>query len=129
VPIAPLNANLLGHRILRTVSKPAAERYASLVHRSLTHVNVWPVAQWTDLVRTSGLVVERAEPILSPAATKAFEALLPAAYANRLWRKATGARPPHPDLLVRAVEKRIWPLVREGAPDGSNLFVVARKPG
>jgi hypothetical protein len=111
------------------VSKPAAERYASLVHRSLTHVNVWPLDQWTALVRSSGLVIERAEPLLSPVATKAFEALLPAAYANRLWRKATGSRPPHPDILVRAAEKRLWPLVRSGATDGSNLFVVARKPG
>jgi len=128
VPIDTLNANLLGHRLLSVGSAKLADRYARLVHRSLTHVNVWPAATWTQIVASAGMAVERAEPILSPPATKWFEALLPAAYGSRLWRRVTGRRPPHPGMFVRMAERRMLPLVRQGSAAGSNLFVVARKP-
>jgi hypothetical protein len=127
VPIETLNANLLGHRLLRVGSPALAERYARLVHRSLTHVNVWPVTKWTQIVASAGMAVERAEFILSPSATKWFEVLLPAAYASRVWRRVIGQRPPHPEVLVRVAERRLLPLITQESVAGSNLFIVARK--
>jgi hypothetical protein len=58
----------------------------------------------------------------------AFEALLPAAYANRIWRRVTGKRPPHPAPMRRAAERLLLPLVLRADPQGSNLFVVSQKP-
>jgi SAM-dependent methyltransferase len=128
VPIRDLNRNLAGHRVLRIGSEGAANRYARLVHRSLTHVNVWDAAKWADLANSSGLTVEETRRLLSPAATMTFEGLLPAAFANRLFRVVTGRRPPHPKPFVRALTRLLYPLVANEGPEGSNLFVVARKP-
>ena len=128
VPIAPFNRNLLGHRILRVGSRSLADRYANAVHRRLTHVNIWPAARWVDATTDAGLVVERQAATVSPTATMAFESLLPAAFANRLFRMATGRRPPHPAMFVWAAERVLRGTVMKHSPDGSNLFVVARKP-
>jgi SAM-dependent methyltransferase len=128
VPIDVLSENLLGYRALRLLNQGVAARYALLVHRALTHVNVWPAVRWIALASSSGLVVEQARPILSPGATKLFEALLPAALASRAWRRVTGTRPPHPEALMRMAERRMRPYVIHESPKASNLFVVARKP-
>jgi SAM-dependent methyltransferase len=128
VPVKSFNANLIGHRVLNAISSSLADRYARAVHNRLTHINVWPSQAWIEVTRAAGFDIDRAAVTVSPLATKAFEALLPAAYANRLWREATGHRPPHPEPFVKAAERVLLPLVRNQPTNGSNLFVVARKP-
>lgn len=127
VPIETLSQNLVGHRALRLGSRALADRYAAALHRQLTHVNVWPAERWLDLVRESGLSVERACATVSPGATRLFEMMLPAAFANRMFRYATGRRPPHPDVFVRVARRLLRGSVMAASPNGSNLFVVARK--
>ncbi|MBI5289524.1 MAG: class I SAM-dependent methyltransferase [Chloroflexi bacterium] len=128
VPIEGLNENLMGYGLLRAANLGLAKRYADVVHRSLTHVNIWKAERWASLVREAGFDIQRMEPILSPAATRAFEALLPAAYANRFFRQLTGRRPPHPRPFVLAMERALRSLVLNDSPRGSNLFLVARRP-
>jgi len=128
VPLARLTDNFLGGRALRLVSARAARWYADRVNRMLTHVNVWPAERWISLVEGAGLRVEETRTHISPAATMAFELLLPAAYASRKFKDVTGRRIPHPDLAVRAIEPLARRLVTPEADGGSNLLVVARKP-
>lgn len=128
VPMEPLNRNLIGHRALRLANSSVADAYARAVHKGLTHVNVWPADRWLEMTRGAGFSIERSAATISPRATMAFEALLPAAFVNRLWRVVTGKRPPHPELFVRAAERALRPLVMQDSAGGSNLFVVARKP-
>lgn len=128
VPINSFNSNLIVHGALRLVSRNRAEQYANALHRQLTHVNIWPRERWTEATEAAGLKIERATPTVSPGATRAFEALLPAAFANRIWRQATGNRPPHPEAFVNAAVRLLRPLAMQHSESGSNLFVVARKP-
>ena len=127
VPMAPMSDNLVGHRILRLASAKIADRYANALHRQLTHVNVWPAQRWLDLVQGTGLTIERACATVSPGATRVFEAMLPAAFANRMFRYATGHRPPHPEPFVRLARRLLRGQVMAASADGSNLFIVARK--
>lgn len=127
VPIEQLNEHLVGYRALRVAGPTLAQRYATALHAALTHVNVWAADHWIDLVRDSGLEVTHTERALSHRATMAFEALLPAAYANRVWRRLTGKRPPHPAPMRRIAERILLPLLLEDDPRGSNLFLVAAK--
>lgn len=128
VPIEAMTRNFTGHRVLRIASTGAAEKYAGALHRQLTHVNIWPASKWVELTEAPGLTIERATPIVSPAATRAFEALLPAAFANRMWRVVTGSRPPHPDVFVNTAVRMLRTIALQQGEDGSNLLVVARKP-
>jgi SAM-dependent methyltransferase len=130
VPILPFNQNLALHRALRTIGmRRLADNYAGTLHRGLTHVNIWPAEQWAAATRDAGLDITECRPLFAPRATVAFETLLPAALASRAWRKLAGKRPPHPELVVRAVERLLRPLVLEESGRGSNLLVVARRPG
>jgi SAM-dependent methyltransferase len=128
VPITSLNRSLIGHRVLRLARLSLADAYAGALHKGLTHVNVWPASRWLECTEAAGLDLRSAAATVSPSATMAFEALLPAAFANRLWRIATGRRPPRPGPFVRVVERVLRPLVMQDSAGGSNLFVVARKP-
>jgi SAM-dependent methyltransferase len=129
VPIAPFNENLIGHRVLRSLRmRGLADRYAGVVHRGLTHVNVWPADRWISLTRDAGLEIVECRTIMSPRATRTFEFLLPAALASRAWRNVFGARPPHPAFVVRALTRAFRPLLLDETERGSNLLVVARKP-
>ena len=128
VPMEPFNRSLIGHRALRLASSAVADGYARAVHKRLTHVNVWPADRWLEMTRAAGFGLEQVAATVSPGATIAFEVLLPAAFASRLWRVATGKRPPHPAPFVRAAERVLRPLVMQDSAGGSNLFVVARKP-
>lgn len=127
VPINTFNKNLLGFRTLSVVSRSAAESYASRIHRGLTHINVWPADVWERTIADAGLTVEHSEMLLSPRATMAFETLLPAALANRLWRRVLGSRPPHPAPLRALARRAFEPLIDDASDRGSNLFLVARK--
>ncbi len=128
VPIESFNTNLIGHNVLRRANRTAADRYATTLHRQLTHVNIWPQDRWIEATTSAGLAIETARAIVSPSATRAFEALLPAAFANRIWRQATGNRPPHPEAFVNAAIRLMRPLAMQQSEGGSNLFIVARKP-
>ena len=129
VPLSVFSENLLGHRMLSAVgASRMGERYADALHRQLTHVNVWPRDRWIDLVRSAGLEVTRADTFIGAGATRAFEALLPAAFGSRVFRTLFGRRPPHPAPFVSAAERGLGRFIGGPAPDGSNLIIVARKP-
>lgn len=128
VPTDRLSGNLFGSRTLGVASRRAAEAYGARVNRMLTHVNVWPAERWTSLAAGAGLRVEEARAHVSPGATMAFELLLPAAFASRMFKRATGRRIPHPDVALRVVTPLARRLVSGASARGSNLLVVARKP-
>jgi SAM-dependent methyltransferase len=129
VPVEPWNRYMLGHIALSAVRLPAlADGYARLVHRGLTHVNIWPLERWTEITRASGLDVVHTQPVLSPRATRVFETLLPLALASRAWRVALGKRPPHPRRIMNVFARAFRPLLLDDSPEGSNFLVVARKP-
>jgi len=128
VPIDAFGRNLIGSRVLGLVSKDLAASYGARVTRLMEIENDWPMQRWRDMTENAGLVIDECRAILSPAATMATEALLPAAYASRLYRKAFGRRPPRPAPLVPILESMIKPWVEDDSPGGSNILVVARKP-
>jgi SAM-dependent methyltransferase len=128
VPIDAYGSNHIGARVLRPLSKGLSAAYGTFVSRLMEIENDWPMQRWRDLTEEAGLVVEQCTAILSPAATMATEALLPAAYASRLYRKAFGRRPPRPAPLLPLLESMLKPWVEDDRPGGSNILVVARKP-
>ena len=128
VPIESMARNFLGGRITRLAGSRAFAAYDARVNALLTHVNVWPAERWIALAEGAGLRVERQQVHVSPAATIAFETLLPAAFASRMVKRVTGRRIPHPAFAVRAIEPLVRRLVAEEADGGSNLLIVARKP-
>jgi SAM-dependent methyltransferase len=128
VPIRSFDENMLGHRVLGMASKGLAEKYSAFVNKRLTHVNIWPAERWDEITRAGGLVVDRVQPLFSPRATIAFETLMPAAFASRLWRQALGRRPPHPAPFIWAARRALLPLLQQESSRGSNLLVIAHKP-
>lgn len=128
VPLESMARNFIGGRVTRLAGRRAFAAYESRVNALLTHVNVWPAERWIALAEGAGLRVERQQVHVSPAATMAFETLLPAAFASRMAKRVTGHRIPHPAFAVRAIEPLVRRLVGEEADRGSNLLVVARKP-
>ena len=127
VPLDRLGANFLGSRLVRLGGARLAAAYEARLNRMLTHVNVWPAGRWAAMAEGAGLRVETQRTHLSPAATKAFELLLPAALASRMVKRVTGRRLPHPAVAVRAVEPLARRFVAGESASGSNLLVVARK--
>jgi SAM-dependent methyltransferase len=128
VPLEAMAHNFIGGRITRLAGRRAFAAYESRVNALLTHVNVWPAEHWIALADGAGLRVERQQIHVSPAATMAFETLLPAAFASRMVKRVTGHRIPHPAFALRAIEPIARRLVAEESGRGSNLLVVARKP-
>ncbi len=117
-------------RMLSTLHAAALGRaYARAVNSLLSHVNLWSPQEWRACVERVGFDIECCRQIISPRATFIWDLGLVFALPERFWRILTGHRLVKPAPVVSFLESRLARLVEEDSPDGSNLFVVVRKPG
>ena len=117
-------------RMLSTLHAAALGRaYARAVNSLLSHVNLWSPQEWRACVERVGFDIECCREIISPRATFIWDLGLVFALPERFWRILTGHRLIKPAPIVSFLESRLARLVEEDSPDGSNLFVVVRKPG
>jgi len=102
--------------------------YARVVNSLLSHVNLWSAQEWQACAERSGFDIECCREIVSPRATLIWDLGLAFALPERFWRIVTGRRLVKPAPYVRFIESRLAGVVEEESSEGSNLFVVARKP-
>jgi SAM-dependent methyltransferase len=103
--------------------------YADRLNGMFDHFNLWPPERWTSTLEGVGLQVDVCRPIVSPRATAIFDLMLPSALPSQLGRLITKKRMVYrPPGMVNWLQSRFRRLVNEEEDDGSNLFVVARKP-
>lgn len=132
VPLRDMDAYMLMPPLVRRIGlSPVADAYVRRVHRSFKHNNLHEPEWWMEMVADAGFAVERQRRIISRAATRAFDFGLPTAMLSQAGRLTHGRRAVwHPQPLVEGWVRVLRRLVaKEEAPgDGSNLFVVARRP-
>lgn len=130
VPIDKFSRMLALPRMLSALRvAPLGRAYARRVNGLLGHVNLWSLEDWRARVEEAGFEIERCREIVSPRVTFIWDLGLVFALPDRFWRIATGRRIVKPAPVVRFLQSRLARLVEEDDSDGSNLFMVARKPG
>ncbi|MGA2286231.1 MAG: class I SAM-dependent methyltransferase [Dehalococcoidia bacterium] len=107
---------------------PLGRAYARALNSRLAHVNLWSPEQWRACIEGAGFETERCQEIVSPRVTMVYDLGLAFAMPERFWRILTGHRLTKPARVVSFLESRFAGLVEAHSSDGSNLFVVARKP-
>jgi ubiquinone/menaquinone biosynthesis C-methylase UbiE len=107
---------------------PLGRAYARAVNSLLSHVNLWCSQEWRACIERAGFDIECCREIISPRATLIWDLGLVFALPQRFWRVLTGHRLIKPAPVVSFLESRLARLVEEDSSDGSNLFMVARKP-
>ena len=89
-------------RTLESVGLPSlASAYRSGLDRLFRHVHMYDGNGWTQLLRDAGFVVDRMDPIVSPAVTAAFDLLLYPSVAGYALKSATGHWTLLPELRRR----------------------------
>jgi SAM-dependent methyltransferase len=130
VPIEKFSRMLALPRIFSALRvAPLGRAYAKTMNGLLGHVNLWSLEDWRARVEEAGFEIERCREIVSPRVTFIWDLGLVFALPERFWRIATGRRLIKPAPVVRFLQSRLARLVEEEDSDGSNLFMVARKPG
>ncbi len=132
VPMGDMDRYMLFAPLARRVGLGAAgDAYVRRVHKSFKHINLHDPDWWLSMVREAGFVVEQERRIISRTATRMFDLGMPTAMVSQIGRLTTGRRAVwHPEPLVRFWSHVLLPIVEkeEDPGDGSNLFVVARRP-
>lgn len=108
---------------------PLGRVYARAVNSSLGHVTLWDSQEWRARVERAGFEVECCQEIMSPRATFIWDIGLVFALPERFWRIIMGRRLIKPAFIVNFLHSRFATLEEKEGQYGSNLFVVARKPG
>lgn len=103
--------------------------YARLLNKAVYHHSLLSESEWLDVLKRTGFAVERHEMIIGRRALKAFDLTLPFAAPAQLVRLLFGGRGGRrPDFIVNFWESRLKGVVDGDGGEGSNIFVVARKP-
>lgn len=107
-----------------------AKKYMRKYHQVFKHETLWSDKKWRNILQKAGFKVKTVREIISPEATSAFDFYLltawPSQIAKILFGKRWAFRPGwFREWLVR---RYAW-LVEQEETEGSNLFVVAVKPG
>ncbi len=130
VPLAKLGSMWAVPRALRAVGLGAAGKlYADRLNSTFSHINLWTPERWSELLAGLGMQIEVCREIVSPRATAIYDMWLPTALPSQAMRLLTKKRfvyrpPGMTDFLAR----RFASLVNDEETEGSNLFLVARKP-
>ena len=130
VPLVDMDTYMLMPPIARRVGlSRAASAYVRRIHRAFKHVNLHEPEFWLDHVRRSGFEIVTHRRIISRTAMRMFDVGLPTALISQFGRMTTGHRAVwHPRPIVDAWARLLKGVVDEDESDGSNLFVVARRP-
>jgi SAM-dependent methyltransferase len=132
VPLADMDSYMLLPPLARRANMGGlADGYVRRVHRAFKHHNLHVPEWWLEHVRKNGFEVVEQRRIISRKATRMFDAGLPTALISQIGRISSGERAVwHPKPVLEAWARVLRGVVaeQERPGDGSNLFVVARRP-
>lgn len=110
---------------LRSVSKFLLKKYNYLFHRNVI-VNK---KVWLKYIKEAGFTIERSEDIISPTVVKIYDFFMISALLSQLPRPIIGKRIVYrPKFITNLLTKIFLPIMDKKEVNGTNLFIVARKP-
>ena len=84
---------------------------------------------WLIKIRKAGFVIEKSEDIISPTITKLFDIFLLTSWPSQLFKPLFARRFVYRPKFLSDILVRIFlNILKDSDKDGTNLFVVARKP-
>ena len=107
-----------------------SRKYTGWYNHLFKHITLLNKSKWTELVEKSGFRIMEKREIISPEATKLFDLFILTSWPSQIFKWIFGRRWAWRPLWFRnyLVKKYGWIVVREEV-EGSNLFIVAQKPG
>lgn len=129
-PTSRFSEFLFYSRFLKKVGLSQLGRlYAALLNRAMHHVSFLSEEDWLRLLERVGFRVEQHRMTHSRRTVMAFDLTLPLALPSQISRLLLGSwGVRRPEWLLDFWQRRLAKYVDEDKDDGSNLFVVARKP-
>lgn len=109
---------------LHSASKFLLKKYNHLFHRHvIVNKNVW-----IRHFKKTGFIIERSEDIISPNVAKTYDFFMATAWPSQISKPIIGKRLVYrPTFVTNILTKIFLPFVEEET-NGTNLFIVAKKP-
>lgn len=109
---------------LHSASKFLLKKYNSFFHRNvIVNKNVW-----LNYFKKTGFLIERAEDIISPNVVKTYDFFMATAWLSQLSKPIIGKRLVYRPAFIINILTKIFLSFVEEETNGTNLFIVARKP-
>lgn len=110
---------------LQSTSKFLLKKYNHLFHRDvIVNKNVW-----LRYIKDAGFSIERSEDIISPSVVKIYDFFMITAWLSQIPRPIIGKRIVYrPAFITNILTKIFLPFMDKKETNGTNLFIVARKP-
>lgn len=110
---------------LQSASKFLLKKYNRLFHRDvIVNKNVW-----LRYIKDAGFSIERSEDIISPSVVKIYDFFMITAWLSQIPRLIIGKRIVYrPAFITNILTKIFLPFMDRKETNGTNLFIVARKP-
>lgn len=109
---------------LKSVSKFLLQRYNRLFNR---HV-IMNKRTWLKYFKDVGFSIERSEGIISPSVVKIYDFFIITAWPSQILKPFLGKRIVYRPAFITNILTKIFIRYVEEETEGTNLFVVARKP-
>ena len=108
----------------------ASDMYEGIFNKFFHRKTLISSSMWLAKIQKAGFMIERSQDIISPTITKLFDIFLLTSWPSQLFKPILARRHVYrpklfSDVLVRVFLKSL----KDSDKDGTNLFVVARKPG
>lgn len=102
------------------------QKYNILFHRH----HILPKKEWIKKIEKAGFKIEKTKDIISPMVNWLFDVLLITAWPSQIVRSITGKRKSlRPKFVTEILIKIFLKYVEEEEKVGTNLLVIAKKPG
>lgn len=110
---------------LQSASKFLLKKYNHLFHRHvIVNKNIW-----LQYLKKAGFSIERSEDIISPSIVKIYDFFMVTAWLSQISRSIIGKRIVYrPTFITDILTKIFLPIMNKKETNGTNLFIVARKP-
>lgn len=109
---------------LKPASKFLLKTYNDLFHRKV----VVDKKVWLRYIKKAGFIIERSEDIISPSVVKTYDLFMATAWLSQLSKPILGKRLVYRPTIVTNILTKIFLPFIEQETNGTNLFIVARKP-
>lgn len=109
---------------LKSMSKFLLRRYNHLFHRHvIVNRNIW-----LRYFKKAGFSIERSEDIISPGVAKTYDFFMATAWLSQISKPIIGKRLVYRPAFVASILTKVFLPLVEKETNGTNLFIVARKP-
>lgn len=106
------------------------DEYRLFFNKVFKHKTLISKKNWEKHVLDAGFEIEESKEIASPKIATFFDLFLITAWPSQVYKLLVGRRAVlRPKLMVNLLTKIFLRYVEEESTEGTNLFVIARKPG